>query len=92
MNFSKTFIVFIILFFLFPVISNSQIYIGVNEFIGRNVSESETGALTDRLRIELHNTDKFEVIEYQTNPNSDKILVVKGKMIAGIQFPPKKKC
>ena len=36
--------------------------------------------------------DKFEVIEYQTNPNSDKILVVKGKMIAGIQFPPKKKC
>lgn len=45
------------------VISNSNDYIAVIDFVGYNVSETDCNALTERFRAELYNTGVFTIIE-----------------------------
>src|SRR4030042_3947404 len=87
----------LILVVLIPFLVKSQTYLGVNEFVGSNISKSEIIALTDRLRLELFNTGKFSVIEremmneilteqgfQQTGCVSNECMVEIGKLI-GVQ-------
>lgn len=58
----------------------SQTYIAVLEFSGKNVSEVEASALTDRLRSEMFRTGQFKVIEREM---MDEILSEHGFQMSG---------
>jgi TolB-like protein len=51
----------LLIFLTMPLLA--QVKIAVLEFTGKNVSEADASALTDRLRLELFRTKKFNVIE-----------------------------
>ena len=72
---------YLILFLIFPIIVlKSQTHIAVVEFEGKNVSEPEASALTDRLRTELFRTGKFRVLEREM---MDEILKEQGMQQTG---------
>ncbi|MCK4445562.1 MAG: hypothetical protein KAW56_00610 [Candidatus Marinimicrobia bacterium] len=67
-----------ILFYLISL--KAQTNIAVIEFSGKNISKDETSILTDRLIIELVNTNKFTVLERE---KMDEILKEQGFQISG---------
>ncbi len=68
------------LMLIFSAIGYAQTYIAVLEFSGKNVSEVEASALTDRLRSEMFRTGKFKVIEREM---MDEILSEQGLQMSG---------